>query len=151
MHYLSFCAGNSSLGIQPWLDWILCFRVSHMLQSKCYIWLRFQLKVWLSWELFLNSLTWFWEDSVPRGFWIEDLSSSFPIGKRPPSVLYHMGVWNIIDYFIKAREIEAERIFRQGGSHNLLRPDHESDSHHLCLIPLVISKSLDSIHFQGKT
>lgn len=48
------------------------------------------------------------EDSVHQGFWTEDLSSSLPIGQRPPSVLCHVGLSNIIAYF-KAREIEVDR------------------------------------------
>lgn len=83
--------------------------------------------------------------------WTEPLRSSLIILARSLSHFpCPVDLSSILACFTKARETEVERVCWQDESHSLLIPIIKVTPHHLCHSPLVISKTLDSAHFQGK-
>ena len=60
---------------------------------------------------FKDLITWFSVRFIYPGFGNKGFSSSLPLlGQRPSSVLCHVGPSNSLACFIKAREIEVDRV-----------------------------------------
>lgn len=131
----SFCGW----GIQEWLSWTPCFRVSHSLQSSCQLELQ---HLEFSWSrvcsqahsVFLGGI--FFLISCQT----ECLSSLLSIGRGHP---FFSVVWPSPPE--QACE-KSQREYEQDGNHSLLWPNNRGAAHHSCHVLFVRRESPDLAH-----
>lgn len=113
------------LGIQTWLSWDFCFRISQRLQSS------------FSWGRPRSQPTrWFWQ--CLTGCRVEGLSPSLAAGHRLPSVPWQMSLSKKAVFIIKASEGESAGKNKVTALGNLIT---KVTFHHGCHILWVAGKS----------